>query len=462
LRLKMCFTLFALVLLVLTAWLLLSGVGGFGFQNEDYVKHNALLLSLILKKWPPTVGENANLVYYVAYYLPAALAGKILGWEAANYFNFLWTFTGIILSYLWFWKISAINLKNSKTRTFVLLLIFSLAGGLDVIGYYLIKHHTIELFTHIERWAKYFQYSSNTTLIYWVPQHTIAGWLLTGIVVTSIYVPQNLKCLGLSVAFGIIWSPFVVIGIAPFLIFIFIEYMAQSKRRYLYNFEVILLSLSSLWIGIINGLFIASNRYTFPVGFIWEFIINKRVLITSLLEFWFLEFAFLTVGILLLIVLGRRFSPCEAETYQRTSLLGNWKEYLKCQFNIDPTQLYVFLLAIVILTILPLFKMGYANDLVMRGSIPALFIFWAFVGKIAVDSSVSIKIKMRYLYILITAVIIIGFFSGITEISRSINQYHFGPPTKSSVENVENYELRKYIKQIKGDKTSIFYRFISK
>ena len=446
---------------MLTAWLLLSGVGGFGFQNPDYEKHNALFRNLIIEKWPSTLGVNTNLVYYIAYYLPAALVGKILGWEAANYFIFFWTLIGIVLSYLWFWKISAINLKNSKTRTLVLLLIFSLAGGLDVIGYYLIKQNTFDLFTHIEGWAEYFQYSSNTTLIYWVPQHTLAGWLITGIVVNSIYKPQNLKYLGLSLAFSIIWSPFIVIGIAPFLIFIFIEYLAQSKRRYLFNFEAILLNLSSMWIGIINGLFIASNRYTFPIGFIWEFITNKRLLIASLLVFWFLEFTLLTIVILLFMALGRRFSR-EAKPIQQLSVKRNWREYLKEQFNIETKQFYVFLMAIVILTILLLFKMGYANDLVMRGSIPALFIFWAFVGKIVLDSSVAIKAKMRFLYFLLIALIIIGFFPGISEISRSINNYHIGAPKKSSIANIEKFDKWKIIKQMKGDKTSIFYRFISK
>lgn len=29
-------------------------------------------------------GETFNLVYYVGFYLPAALMGKLLGWQAAN------------------------------------------------------------------------------------------------------------------------------------------------------------------------------------------------------------------------------------------------------------------------------------------------------------------------------------------------------------------------------------------
>ena len=41
------------------------------------------------------------LTYYVAYYLPAALVGKIAGWTAANVVLFAWSATGAALAFLW-------------------------------------------------------------------------------------------------------------------------------------------------------------------------------------------------------------------------------------------------------------------------------------------------------------------------------------------------------------------------
>ena len=41
--------------LLITAWLCLSGAGGFGFQNPDYQASNALLKDLIQQDWPVTM-----------------------------------------------------------------------------------------------------------------------------------------------------------------------------------------------------------------------------------------------------------------------------------------------------------------------------------------------------------------------------------------------------------------------
>jgi hypothetical protein len=454
---KVMFASLVMTILILTAWLFLSGVGGFGFQNPDYEKHNALFMSLITHKWPLFVGNNAPLVYYLAYYLPAASVGKLFGWRGANFFMFFWTFVGIILSFIWFWKSSAVDLNNRKTHVLGLVLIFCLAGGLDILGYYLLHGKPSSITIHIEGWAKYFQYSSNTTLIYWVPQHAIATWLLTGVLINSIYQPQNIKYLGLCFAFAILWSPFGVIGTLPFLLWIPAVYFSPGNRPYLFHIQSIFFHLSSLWIGGINFLYIISNRYDFPRGFIWEFIDNKIILITRLLGFLFIEIGFIVVAVIMLLVFGYQ------SWHQRNKLLlENWKAYLNQQFNISHTQFYLFVVAIGVLTLFPLLKMGYANDLVMRGSIPALFFFWAFISKIVMDSSNLIKRRLRIIYLLILILIIIGFYSGVSEISRSITNYHFGTPARSEVSSLASFDKPKIIRQMKGSKNSFFFQFISK
>ncbi|MCA9417857.1 MAG: hypothetical protein KC917_16380, partial [Candidatus Omnitrophica bacterium] len=63
------------VAVIALVWVALSGIGGLGFQNPDYPKHNAVLKDLIEKDWPVVYGEGEGaraLVYYFAYYLPAA------------------------------------------------------------------------------------------------------------------------------------------------------------------------------------------------------------------------------------------------------------------------------------------------------------------------------------------------------------------------------------------------------
>lgn len=69
------------------AWAGLSGLGGYGYQEYDWLKHHAVLLTLIEEAWPVWMSHDGTpvaLVYYTAFLLPAATVGKLLGWQAAN------------------------------------------------------------------------------------------------------------------------------------------------------------------------------------------------------------------------------------------------------------------------------------------------------------------------------------------------------------------------------------------
>lgn len=91
--------------LIAVVWVLLSGVGGMAFQNWDHHWRNAVLHDLIQYDWPVVyaaadTGPVRMLVYYIGFWLPAAWAGKLLGWEFANLFLFLWTSLGVLLTAL--------------------------------------------------------------------------------------------------------------------------------------------------------------------------------------------------------------------------------------------------------------------------------------------------------------------------------------------------------------------------
>ncbi len=222
--------------LALIAWVSFSGVGGLGFQNMDYEIRNILFRGLITQDWPLTAainGVSTNFVYYFGYYLPAAAIGKMFGWVEANIFIALWSFFGVLLAFVWFSAISQIFLKKNAYKLLFLALVFCLAGGLDHIGIYITKDIPFSLTNFVENWIG-FQYSSNATLLYWVPLHAIPAWLLTGMVVTNIYKMQNIKYVGVSIAASIIWSPFAVAGISPYLIILaFICLLPQNRQHIL-------------------------------------------------------------------------------------------------------------------------------------------------------------------------------------------------------------------------------------
>ena len=67
------------------------GAGGFGVGTYDWAnKHNLIFADLVRFSWPVvyhgegTPSSGLMLVYYVGYYLPAALVGKVMGWHAGN------------------------------------------------------------------------------------------------------------------------------------------------------------------------------------------------------------------------------------------------------------------------------------------------------------------------------------------------------------------------------------------
>jgi hypothetical protein len=450
---------------LLVLWLSFSGVGGLGFQNPDYQGHNPLLLQLILQNWPLTIdlgGNSARYVYYLAYYLPAGLIGKITGkWLVANAVMFIWTLFGVWIAFAWFVVISRIKLKRKARRLFGLALLFCLAGGLDLIGAYIIKQRSFNMFAHVDFWAELFQYSSNTTLIYWVPQHTVAIWLVTGVTVFYYFYPQNLKYLGTILMASMLWSPFGVVAILPYLILLGLYYLLQHKYwKYIFNIPSLFYNLSAMGVGIIIILYLSSNQFKYPIGWAWQFT-EIKLLITSLVSFWLLEFALLAIIILSFLAFGIGLRNIWASFWDeasrfRTAIL------LQEKFDIDVRQFCLFVITIALLFVLPLYRMGIFNDLVMRGSIPYLFIFWAFVSKVIFDTNKKIIRKYLWLYIPILVIILLGFFSSVAEIARSVKYYQFGPPKYTEIESYSyEYDPDKVIQRA-GVDDALFYRYFSR
>ena len=448
--------------LFITSWLFLSGVGGVGFQNSDYQVNNALLKDLVFRPWPlvNTVnGVPTNIVYYVGYYLPAALLGKFLGWNATNIFMFAWTFFGIVLAFGWFYKLSRVSIKKNASKLFFMAFFFCLLGGLDFIGFYILKENTFDITKQVEFWAGIFQYSSNTTLIFWVPQQAIAAWLVVGMLVDCLYEPQNLDYLGISIASIVIWSPFGAVGILPFLLILAPVYLSKKNRGALLNRISLFFNLASVWIGFVLLLYLGSNKFQFPSGWIWKLEDNKWHLIKYLLAFWFLEFAFYAFLVLLFLAFGVLSSKNGSQkVYGQTRFsVVNAVNILKNQFDIIPMQLTLFLTSLLVLFLIPFYKIGFYNEFVMRASIPALFIFWTFVVKVVLDAKIILKHnkKLILLYSFLLLILILGFFPAIAEIARSINRYQIHAPYLSTIPSTTDV-LRV------GTQNSVFFRYFGK
>jgi hypothetical protein len=453
-------------LIALTAWLLISGAGGAGPQTFDTAKSNALLKDLIRGDWPLMLkfeGVSEPVVYYLGYYLLPAWVGKVLGWSAANIFVSFWVFSGVLLAFAWFVKISTVELRNRASRLFLLAAIFILAGGLDVIGYYVLKHNALNLGAHIEWWAwrDYLQYSSNSTLLFWVPQHSLPAWLLMGLAASCILEIQNLKYLGMALAASLIWSPFATLGVLPFMPAIAIIYLRKENRASAFNPLNIICSLGAAWVGSVVLLYITSNRFNFTKGFMWEFSQEPGRLATTLIQFWTLEVGLLTVLVLLLLIPGLSgFRQVSAG--QKRSGLDNLRSHWQQNFQIQPRLVLLFLISAATLAVLPIYKFGELSDLLMRASIPSLFLLWAVCSKLILDSSPSIRRRRSLEFGLVLLVLIAGFYTASADIANRAINYSWGPPEWSSVKKSQVVEAMNLVQQRLGDPQSLFYRYLSK
>jgi len=408
--------------LIVLVWVGLSGSGGYGFQNGDYLKHNAVLHDLIVNSWPvryapsPThPGHSSILVYYVAYYLPAAVAGKIWGWVGANRFLFLWTLLGVWLAVRWFQELT-------DRRSFWMALIFVLAGGLDFLGNYALTSRFFQIGEHAEWWAAFAQYSSNSAALYWVPHQTIAAWLLTGLL---LYRWRHRPLATGSIfllALGCLWAPFVCIGLAPFVLALAI----RKKWRGLNSFQDL---IAAPVIVLVVFFYIHATDYSIPHMWAWQMFPWASHWRNYC---WFYVLEFMVYVIFL--------------TRERLT-----------RDDLDP---WIWRVTLAVLIVLPLYRAGLMSDLTMRASLPSLFILWIFVGGMLARGWSSFRTDLRYKLLFIT--FSIGSLTGFSEIARAlIYPYGGEPPSERSVVTVPH--LRDWeAPQYQGSEDSFFARTLAK
>ena len=187
-----CFTLplAALLAVVLCAllWTFLSGIGGCFYQNEDHYGRNAIFHDLLGHSWPVYFdGTPYALDYYVGFWILPALVGKLFAalmgasllWPAANAALFVQTFWFLTLIFLLMLSVAEVQTLGKVCLSLVLFVLFS---GMDV----LMARFNPEAWRHqIEWWAQCYQFSSNTTCLFWVYNQAVPAWLATMLLLSS-------------------------------------------------------------------------------------------------------------------------------------------------------------------------------------------------------------------------------------------------------------------------------------
>lgn len=353
----------AAALVPLGVVLAFSGIGGLGLPWNDWWKHNAILADLSEQPWPVAWelgGERVALVYYLAYYVPAAVVGALKGWQAANVALIVWTFLGSALALGWLVLL---------TRAAPLLcgLGFVFFGGMDGLAYVVTKGLGTVLTEAWhggmwEWWAVWFQYPSNVELLFWVPQHAIGGWLGVALVLSATDHRDARFPAILVVAVTAFWSPLIALGLAALA---WIPGVAGSRSLgEALRAQLSVPSAVGLGVGLLVALYYGSRWASFDL---------PPDMLTGLHS--------VPNGILPLALdldatgwmrfLRRWAGVCVLEFGALAVAIALARGGLRASRGFD----LVLLASAGLLVLLPWVRYGYANDLPMRASIPALYAF---------------------------------------------------------------------------------------
>jgi hypothetical protein len=318
-----------IIVFVAICWSALGGAGHFFFANFDWDIRDAVLRDLVVSAWPPGYGQSGQgdiiLRAPVAYYLPAAVFGWALGLQFADLALWFWTAlgTGLFLALL------PLPFKLSF-RLLVSLCLVILFSGMDILGWLTVRQAPPSLGEHLEWWALFFQYSSNTTQLFWVPNHALPAWIAIAIFFRHWKNPEFYNFVPITLALLPLWSPFAAIGISPF-------YLAWlfSCHRHIKWFP-------SVW-----GPAICLLAFTVP--YLTLDLLSVAAQAPSALD---------DIGPDVFITLTVAFILFE--------FLLLWSMLL------HKGDMLLLAVTGTVLIILPFFHLGPSNDLVMRASIPAL------------------------------------------------------------------------------------------
>lgn len=413
------FRFIAVTIFIISIWVVLSGIGGFGSQNYDFHSRNAIFRDLIDHDWPVmydfsenpiisnTYGNTGALIYYFHFWLPSALVGKFSNWMTANYFLFSWSIIGAVLSIL-------LVTRYIGRPKLVIPLIFIFWSGLDILGSFVLNYRELvsqayvsDIFSirvflgnslvtilnnkQLEWWSgpHLFQYSSFTTQLFWVFNQSIPAWLTTLLLLNQ----QKRNSMIFTYCLILFFAPLPAIGLFPYLIFKLVRPEIKKINEKIFSINQFFKQTISyqnvappIIIAVLALLYFSTTAGSHPHGFIW----NMTQLAWQNLLFIYLLFCFTEFFLF--------------------SLFG---------FN-GKSEKLILIFTIIILFLIPLYQYGSSNDFVMRASIPPLIILFTTGFKnIFSKYQENFTFKREITLVILIIILAIGSITPYHEIIRS-------------------------------------------
>lgn len=398
------------IILTVMVWVYFSGIGKYVFQNADHSARNILFDILVEHEWPvinyDILPENRGagataLIYYIGFWLPSAVIGKVFGLEVGYEFQYFWAVLGILLFYYFI-------CERMKKICIWPLLVFVFFSGLDIVGQYLVGTNlfTMENDMHLEWWISSYQYSSMTTQLFWVFNQAIPAWLST----IMIFVQKNNRSVVFILACCMIQGTFPFVGLL--LLTVFFIVMRRDKKKeerkissYVYNVMKGVCTIQNIVgggiIGLISFGYLSGNK---SGGYIMQSMEKTPYLENSLFKW--IVFLSLEVGVYFIILYK----------YNKKNILY-----------------YVSLAA---LCVIPVIRVGNSADFCMRVSIPFLIIIYIYVVD-ALQKSWKEKDKIILSALFVT--LLIGSMTPVHEFARTVKNtvasLNEGKEPEISIEN---------------------------
>lgn len=334
------------------------GIGAYWPEMPDFLMKNAIVNDLSTKSWPvyydlsvqplqtqEDIGRDRVLfVYYLFYYLPACLLGKLFGTSIAQISLLIWSILGVYITFL----LIILNLKVeflNKKHILVLIVAVASFGGLCFVGDIVLNYEKNLghfLFGTMEMWANqedYFWLGYQGFLggMSWAFNQYIPIWIITSLILLR-NSDKNLMFIG---ALSVLYSPWSTFGFVALITMIVINKIISTKGLYeIMSFSNIVVPIMLLFTVCVY--YMTNNGTNLEKGFIWQYFSCKEAFLKLLF------FLIIEIGVYIVLL---------------------YKEILKNQ---------ILLYAVIILTLLPFFKLNYSNDTLMRASAPAMFIIFVF------------------------------------------------------------------------------------
>lgn len=371
------------IALISLVWVCLSGIGALVFQNLDHNCRNPLFEILVQAPWPVTVtaaDKGAILTYYIGFWLPSALIGKLVhSIQIGYYCQIAWATLGIFLFFYF-------TLACLKRKNYWPVVIFIFFSGLDAVGNIISNRlpQLLDITYHIEWWIPLFQFSSFTTQLFWVFNQAVPAW----VAVMLMYHEKNNKNLLFLYACLFLQSTLPALGLFPFVVY----WYAKNGNGFLFlkngltHFKEVIFS-SLTFQNIAGSIVVVSITFSYLSGNISGG--HQEIIILSFPQFciWLGSFFLTEAGLFLL-----------------------------CLYKCHRHNVLFYLVAIC-LFVYPFFQVGSGPDFCMRATIPALVLLYLMVLQNL--ESASFKKRQQLTYYALIVCLCIGSITPLHEFART-------------------------------------------